>query len=125
MADKRDVVIIGGGHNGLVTAFYLAQAGFKPLVLERREQTGGAAITEEFHPGFKCSILAHSAGPIRPDIVRAMQLEKHGLKFLTPAVSLVSLAPDGQALTLYDDAQKSAPEIAKFSPKDAAKYPEL
>jgi phytoene dehydrogenase-like protein len=125
MADKRDVVIIGGGHNGLVTAFYLAKAGFKPLVLERREQTGGAAITEEFHPGFKCSILAHSAGPIRPDIVRDMQLEKHGLKFLTPEVSVVSLAPDGQALTLYDDAKKSAQEIAKFSQKDAAKYPEL
>ena len=57
MADKRDVVIIGGGHNGLVTAFYLAKAGFKPLVLERRAQAGGAAITEEFHPGFRCSTL--------------------------------------------------------------------
>ena len=75
MADNRDVVIIGGGHNGLVTAFYLAKAGFKPLVLERRAQIGGAAITEEFHPGFRCSTLAHAAGPIRPDIVRDMQLE--------------------------------------------------
>ena len=80
MPDTRDVVIIGGGHNGLVTAFYLAKAGFKPLVLERRAQVGGAAITEEFHPGFRCSTLAHTAGPIRPDIVRDMQLEKHGLK---------------------------------------------
>ena len=62
---KRDVVIIGGGHNGLVTAFYLAKAGFKPLVIERRPQPGGAAITEEFHPGFRCSILAHAAGPLR------------------------------------------------------------
>lgn len=125
MAEKRDVVIIGGGHNGLVTAFYLAQAGFKPLVLERRAQTGGAAITEELHPGFKCSTLAHAAGPIRPDIVRDMQLEKHGLKFITPEVGVTSLAPDGRALMLYSDAQKSALEIAKFSPKDAAKYPEL
>ena len=125
MADKRDVVIIGGGHNGLVTAFYLAKAGFKPLVLERRGQTGGAAITEEFHPGFKCSILAHSAGPIRPDIARDMQLEKHGLRMITPDASILSLAPDGRALTLYDDAYKSAKEIAAFSQKDADNYPAL
>jgi len=125
MAEKRDVVIIGGGHNGLVAAFYLAKAGFKPLILERRAQPGGAAITEEFHPGFKCSTLAHSAGPIRPDIASAMQLEKHGLKLITPEIGVVSLTPDGRALMLYNDAQKTAREIAKFSPKDAAKYPEL
>jgi phytoene dehydrogenase-like protein len=125
MAEKRDVVIIGGGHNGLVTAFYLAKAGFKPLVLERRAQAGGAAITEEFHPGFKCSTLAHSAGPIRPDIVRDMQLEKHGLKLITPEIGVVSLSPDGRALTLYNDAEKTTQEIAKFSQKDTAKYPEL
>jgi phytoene dehydrogenase-like protein len=125
MGEKRDVVIIGGGHNGLVTAFYLAKAGFKPLVLERRAQTGGAAITEEFHPGFRCSTLAHTAGPIRPDILRDMQLEQHGLKLISPEASVVSLTPDGRALTLYNDTQKSAAEIAKFSQKDAAKYPEL
>src|SRR4029077_4656245 len=125
MAEKRDVVIIGGGHNGLVTAFYLAKAGFKPLVLERRAQTGGAAITEEFHPGFKCSTLAHTTGPIRPDILRDMQLEKHGLKLVTPEVGVVSVTPDGRALCLYNDPKKSAQEIAKFSEKDAAKYPEL
>ena len=125
MAEKRDVVIIGGGHNGLVTAFYLAKAGFKPLVLERRAQVGGAAITEEFHPGFKCSTLAHTTGPIRPDIARDMQLEKHGLKLVTPEVGVVSLTPDGRSLTLYNDPKKSSQEIAKFSQKDAAKYPEL
>ncbi len=125
MADKRDVIIIGGGHNGLVTAFYLAKAGFKPLVLERRAQAGGAAITEEFHPGFRCSTLAHTAGPIRPDIVGDMQLEQHGLKLITPEASVVSITPDGRALTLYNDTQRSAKEIAAFSQKDAAKYPEL
>src|SRR6266567_6648255 len=102
MADRR-VVIIGGGHNGLVTAFYPAKAGFKPLVLERRSQVGGAAITEEFHPGFRCSTLAHNAGPLRTDIVRDMQLGKHGLKFTTPDVNTVSFTPDGRALILYSD----------------------
>ncbi|HWX94262.1 MAG TPA: NAD(P)/FAD-dependent oxidoreductase [Terriglobales bacterium] len=125
MAEKRDVVIIGGGHNGLVTAFYLAKAGFKPLVFERRAQVGGAAITEEFHPGFKCSTLAHNAGPIRPDIASDLQLEKHGLKLITPEIGVVSLSPDGRVLTLYNNTQQTAQEIAKFSPKDAAKYPEL
>ncbi len=125
MADTRDVVIIGGGHNGLVTAFYLAKAGFKPLVLERRGQPGGAAITEEFHPGFKGSILAHTAGPIRPDILRDMQLDRHGLKLITPDVSTVSLSPDGRALVLYNDVRKAAEEIGKFSKKDATRYVEF
>jgi phytoene dehydrogenase-like protein len=125
MAERRDIVIIGGGHNGLVTAFFLAKAGYKPLVLERSAQVGGAAITDEFHPGFRCSTLAHSAGPIRPDVVRDMRLEKHGLKFITPEVSLTALTPDGRALSLYRDAQQSAQEITAFSSKDAAKYPQF
>jgi phytoene dehydrogenase-like protein len=121
----RDIIIIGGGHNGLVTAFYLAKAGFKPLVLERRPQVGGAAITDEFHPGFRCSTLSHSAGPIRPDIVRDMQLEKHGVKFISPETCVTALSPDGRALSLYQDESKSAQSIAAFSQKDAAKYPEF
>ncbi len=125
MPATRDVVIIGGGHNGLVTAFYLAKAGYKPLVLERRAEPGGAAITQEFHPGFRCSILAHAAGPLRPDIVRDMQLEKHGLRLITPDVGVVALSPDGRALALYNDTKKAVQEIGKFSQKDAAKYPEL
>ena len=121
----RDIVIIGGGHNGLVTAFYLAKAGFKPLILERRDQVGGAAITDEFHPGFHCSTLAHSAGPIRPDIVRDMQLEKQGVRFITPETCVTALSPDGRALSLYQDTNKSAQAIARFSEKDAEKYPEF
>ena len=120
--EMRDLIIVGGGHNGLVTAFYLAKAGFKPLVLERRAQVGGAAITEEFHSGFRCSTLAHNAGPLRADIVRDMQLEKHGLKFTTPEVNTVSLLPDGRALVLYSDAKRAAGEIAQWSQKDAASY---
>ena len=78
MPSQRDVVIIGGGHNGLVTAYYLAKAGMKPLVLERRPQAGGAAVTEEFHPGFRCSTLSHAAGPLRPEVAADMQLARHG-----------------------------------------------
>lgn len=125
MAEQRDVLIVGGGHNGLVTAGYLAQAGFKPLVLERRQQVGGAAITEEFHPGFRCSTLAHAAGPLRPGVVRDLQLEKHGLQMVRPEVSVTALHPDGRALLLYNDSAKAAQEIAEFSPKDATRYPEL
>src|SRR6202166_4988747 len=122
MSETRDVIIVGGGHNGLVAAFYLAKAGYKPLVLERRSQVGGATITEEFHPGFRCSTLAHNAGPLRADIVRDMQLEQHGLKFATPDVNTVSLTPDGRALILYSDTKKAAQEIAEWSQKDAAAY---
>ena len=126
-SNQRDVVIIGGGHNGLVTAFYLAKAGFKPLVLERAPQVGGAAITDEFHPGFRCSTLSHSAGPIRPDVIREMQLIKHGVKFIEPDVATTALSPDDRALTLYNDyrGQKSAIEIGKFSPRDATRYVEF
>ena len=124
-AGVRDSVIIGGGHNGLVTAFYLARAGFKPLVLERRPQVGGAAITDEFHPGFRCSTLAHSAGPVRPDIVGDMQLERHGLRLITPDVAVTALSPDGRALSLFADTNKSSQQIAAFSEKDAKKYPEF
>jgi len=124
-SNQRDVVIIGGGHNGLVTAFYLARAGFKPLVLERNQQVGGAAVTDEFHPGFRCSTLAHAAGPILPDVLADMQLEKHGLKTITPEVCVTALSPEGRALSLYQDMGKSAQKISAFSQKDAGKYPEF
>jgi phytoene dehydrogenase-like protein len=122
---SRDVVVIGGGHNGLVTAFYLAKAGYTPLVLERAAQVGGAAVTDEFHPGFRCSTLAHTAGPILPQIVRDMQLEQYGLKWITPDVCVTALSPDGRALSLYRDTKRSDQEIAAFSQKDAAKYSEF
>lgn len=122
MAEIRDVVIIGGGHNGLVTAFYLAKAGFKPLVLERRAQTGGAAVTEEFSPGFRCSTLAHTAGPLLPEVERDMQLARHGLKTVTPEIGVTALSPDGRALSLYHNALRAVQEVNKFSTKDGLKY---
>jgi phytoene dehydrogenase-like protein len=125
MAEIRDVVIIGGGHNGLVTAFYLAKAGFKPLVLERRPQIGGAAITEEFSLGFRCSTLAHSAGPLLPEVERDMQLARHGLKSVTPEIGVTALSPDGRALMLYHNTLRAVQEVNKFSVKDGMKYAAL
>jgi len=125
MPSPRDVAIIGGGHNGLVTAFYLAKAGLKPLILERRPRVGGAAISEELYPGFTCPTLAHACGPLLPEIARDMQLGSHGLKMIKPAVRVFAPSPDRRYLLLYDDPARSAQQLAKFSAKDAERYPEL
>jgi len=116
------VAIIGGGHNALVTAFYLAKGGFKPLVLERREMVGGGAITEEFHPGFRASTLAHTVGPLSAAVARDLQLEKFDCEILRPDPRVFAPRPDGQSLLFHDDAAKTAASIARFSEKDAAKY---
>jgi phytoene dehydrogenase-like protein len=116
------VLIVGGGHNALVTAFYLAKGGFKPLVLERREIVGGGAVTEEFHPGFRASTLAHTVGPLRADIARDMRLDKHGLQMLYPDPRVFAPTPDGRALLFYGDHARTAGGIARFSAKDAASY---
>src|SRR5712691_7423416 len=121
----QNVVIVGGGHNALVAAFYLAKGGFKPLVLERREVIGGAAVTEEFHPGFRAPALAHTVGPLRADVAGDMQLEKSGLELIRTAPRVFAPAPDGRALLFYDDAAKTAEGIAKFSAADARKYLEF
>src|SRR2546421_4912607 len=121
----NDIIIIGAGHNGLVTAYYLAKAGFKPLVLERREIIGGACVTEEFHPGFLCSTLAASTGPLLPQIVRDLQLERHGVEFISPAVRVFSPSVDGPSTTIYDDERRTADELAAVSIKDAKNYPDF
>ncbi len=120
-----DVIIIGGGHNALVTAFYLAKGGRKPLVLERRPVVGGCAVTEEFTPGYKAPTLAHTLGPLRPSIVRDMQLERRGIQFLRPDPRLLALTADGRVLALGNDAARSAESIRAFSAKDASRYPEF
>jgi len=119
------VVLIGGGHNALVTAFYLAKGGFKPLILERREFAGGGAITEEFHPGFRASTLAHTVGPLRSDIAADMQLEKYECHIMHPNPRLFAPTPDGQALLFHNGHAKTAGGITRFSAKDAAKYTEF
>src|SRR6476661_6932405 len=104
---QRDIIIIGAGHNGLVTAGYLAKAGLKPLVLERREVLGGACVTEEFHPGFRASTLAQTAGPLSPQVVKDLQLARHGLEFIKPAVRVFAQHANGTSICIYEDVQRT------------------
>ncbi|NDQ56757.1 MAG: NAD(P)/FAD-dependent oxidoreductase [Acidipila sp.] len=120
-----DVLIIGAGHNALVTAFYLAKAGLKPLVLERSASVGGAAVTDEFYRGFKCSTLAHAAGPVLAEIAHDMRLERNGLEMIEPVARVFAPAPDGSWFALYSDLARSVESIARLSPKDAQRYGEL
>jgi phytoene dehydrogenase-like protein len=121
----QKVVLIGGGHNALITAFYLAKGGFKPLVLERRDVVGGGAVTEEFHPGFKVSALSHTLGPLRGDLARDIQLDRFNLQIFRPDPRVFAPAPDGRGLLFYDDAAKTAGAISHVSAKDGAKYVEF
>jgi phytoene dehydrogenase-like protein len=121
----RDIVIVGGGHNGLVAAYYLAKAGFKPLVLESRPVVGGAAITDEIHPGFRCPTLAHSAGPLAPHVLTELGLERHGLERITPATWIFAPTPDGRSVSLHEDDVRTAASLAKVSERDARSYPEF
>jgi phytoene dehydrogenase-like protein len=116
------VVFIGGGHNALIAAFYLAKGGFKPLVLESRDVVGGGAVTEEFHPGFRASTLAHTLGPLRPDVAHDLQVEKFDCEILRPDPRVFAPNLNGQSLLFYEDHAKTAGGIARLSAKDAAKY---
>src|SRR5262245_60068102 len=102
-----DAIIIGAGHNGLVTACYLAKAGLKVTVLERREPVGGGAIPEEFHPGFHCSTLDHTAGPLSSQVVSDLNLTQHGLEFITPEVRVLSFSTDQRPLCVYNDTHRT------------------
>ena len=114
------IIIIGAGHNGLTTAFYLARAGYKPLVLEARSMVGGAAVTEEIAPGTRCPTLAHSTGPLRPSIAADMQLARR-VEFLQPDPRLVALALDGRPLVLSNDVARCSEAIRAHSADDAAR----
>jgi phytoene dehydrogenase-like protein len=121
----QQVVLIGGGHNAMITAFYLARGGFKPVVLERREIIGGGAVTEEFHPGFHASTLSHSLGPLRADVARDMELARYKLQIFRPDPRVFAPTPDGQGLLFYEDAAKTAGAITHFSAKDGTRYVEF
>ena len=116
-SNTYDVIIIGGGHNGLVCAAYLAKAGLKVTVLERRDVVGGAAVTEEFHPGFRNSVAAYTVSLLNPKVARDLELERHGLRVVERQLANFLPLPDGQFLKI--GAGKTAQEVAKFSTRDA------
>jgi phytoene dehydrogenase-like protein len=120
-----DAIIIGGGHNGLVTAAYLGKAGRKVLVLERRAIVGGAAVTEELIPGFKFSSCADGTGGLSPAIIRDLDLYRHGLEYLPADPVIFAPQPDGRSLTIWRDIQRTVQEIEPFSRRDAARYPDF
>ncbi len=120
-----DAIIIGAGHNGLVTAALLAKAGFKTLVLERRDVLGGAAATEEVFPGYRINTGADDAAMFRDEIVNELNLGAHGLTFLESEVAVFALQPHGSALTLWQDVAKSAAETGRLSRRDAECYPDF
>src|SRR5438105_2094769 len=123
MPEKYDAIIIGGGHNGLVTAAYLARAGKKVLVLERRHVLGGAAVTEEIFPGFKFSVCSYVVSLLRPEIIRELDLPRHGLEIL-PLDGTFTPMPNGDYLWRVNDHAKTRREIARHSKLDAEAYDE-
>ena len=118
-----DLIVIGGGHNGLVTAAYVARKGLKVLVLERREVLGGACTTEEVWPGYKVSTAAYVNSLLRPEIIRDLELKRHGFEMLPRNPSSFTPFPDGRSLLLGPDKALTHREVSKFSEKDADALP--
>lgn len=123
MSTKYDVIVIGGGHNGLVNAAYLARAGKRVLVLERRHVLGGAAVTEEIFPGFKFSVCSYVVSLLRPEIIRELDLSRHGLEILPLDGTFTPMA-NGDYLWRTNDHAKTRREIARHSRLDAEAYDE-
>src|ERR1700712_3412800 len=121
-SENYDAVIVGGGHNGLVAGFYLARAGLRTVVLERREIVGGCCVTEEFAPGYRASSGAYVLSMLREAIWRDMRLVERGV-VVDPAGPSLYLFPDGRRLLIGEDQDETCREIARFSAADAAAFP--
>ena len=117
-----DAIVVGAGHNGLVAAAYLARAGLSTLVVERRQQVGGIAATVEVKSGARLPAIAHTVGRFKPSVVRELGLRAHGLTFVAPDVRVFAPSPDGSAITLYDDVERTADGLRARSGHDAANY---
>jgi phytoene dehydrogenase-like protein len=125
VSSKYDVIIIGAGHNGLVSAAYLARAGRRVLVLERRELVGGCVVTEELWPGFKVSTASYVNSLLRPEIIRDLELKRHGFVMLPRSPSSFTPLPDGRYLLMGPDKEMTRREVSKFSEKDAENLPKF
>ena len=122
---RWDAVVLGGGHNGLVTAAYLGLAGLRTLVLERRERVGGAADTTELARGARVPTLAHTVGRLRPSVVRELDLRSHGLSLIAPDIRVFAPQVDGRAVTLWSDPDRTAEALRDLSSADAGRYVEF
>jgi phytoene dehydrogenase-like protein len=120
----KKAIIIGAGHNGLVCAGYLANAGFDVVLLEQHHTVGGAAVTEEFYPGFRNSVASYTVSLLHPKVIADMQLHEHGLQILTRPLSNFLPLPDGEGMLLHPDLEKTQQELARFSTLDAARLPD-
>src|SRR3954464_3872721 len=121
--NRYDAIVIGGGHNGLVAAAYLARAGRKTLVLERRPLLGGASVTEEIYPGFKFTVFSYVVSLLRPEIIRDLELPKHGLTIL-PLESTLTPLPNGDYVYRDSDHYRTQRHLARHSLRDAEAYDE-
>lgn len=124
MAKVYDAVVVGGGHNGLTCAAYLARAGRKVLVVERRHLVGGAAVTEELYPGFKYTVCSYVVSLLRPHVIRDLKLAKFGLE-IAPLEASFTPFPDGRSLCRWPDPAMTREEIGRFSKRDADLYPQF
>jgi phytoene dehydrogenase-like protein len=120
---RFDVVIVGGGHNGLTCACYLAKSGLSVGVFERRSILGGAAVTEEFHPGFRNSTASYTVSLLNPKVIRDLRLAEHGLKVLERPMQNFLPLPDGRALVAGPDGARTTASVASFSKRDAERLP--
>jgi len=120
---RYDAVVVGGGVNGLTCAAMLGKAGVRTLLVEQRDEVGGCAAESELAPGFRVPTLAHATAPVRRDVVEHLQLYLHGLAFRDTAIEMSSLSPDGRALTLWNDAARTAEGLAAWSARDAQRWP--
>jgi phytoene dehydrogenase-like protein len=122
-ANSYDALIVGGGHNGLVCACYLAAAGLKVRVLERRGVVGGAAVTEEFHPGFRNSTASYTVSLLNPKIIRDLHLVEHGLRILERPFSNFLPLSESSYIKVGGGLAATQAELARFSPRDAQRLP--
>src|SRR5437588_565047 len=118
---ETEIVIIGAGHNGLTCAAYLAMAGLRTKVVERRKVLGGAAVTEEFHPGFRNSVASYTVSLLQPKVIDDLQLQAHGLRIVARPVNNFLPLPDGRYLLSAPG--RTQAEVAKFSERDAQALP--